>query len=68
MRANSIDELADVDGLQIREARFDSGRRLQLTTLKIDLIERTQVPVDRLLLPPLSAENRLRTPQNRIEK
>ena len=47
----------NVHGLQIRGPRFDSGRRLQLITLKIDLIERSQAPVYLLHLPPLPAEN-----------
>ena len=34
----------NVHGLQIREPRFDSGRRLQLITLKINLMERSQAP------------------------
>ena len=55
-------------GLQIRQPRFDSGRRLQLITLKINLIERSQAPVYLLHLPPLPAENRLKTPQNHTEK
>jgi len=46
----------NVHGLQIRGPRFDSGRRLQLITLYL------------LLLPPLPAENHLKTSQHHTEK
>jgi len=58
----------NVHGLQIRGPRFDSGRRLQLITLKINLVERSQAPVYLPLLPPLPAEKRMKTPQNHTEK